>query len=164
MPYIAGNYTATYDAVALGQTQKGFDLEWSQVLEEITSDAWRGALDGVFQGLNPVVIRTILIEPDQPGVSKLIWPWSATQGVSGVTGRLLRSLAKSLVLTRCNASTSATPATITIPKAIIWKDKVTSNFENAQRKIPVVIVGLPFNPASASAMIDCVGASLYSVA
>jgi len=163
MTFIAGAYTATYKALALGQTQKGFDIEWSQVLEEITSDAWRGALDGVFQGLNPLVIRTVLIQPTAPGVPGLIWPWNATQGVSGVTGRLLSALAGPLVLTRCT-STTASPATITVPKAIIWKDRVTSNYENAQRKIPVVIAGLPYDPASASAMISCAGANLYSVA
>lgn len=163
MSFIAGAYNATYKGSSIGQTQKGFDIEWQQILEEVTSDVWRGIQDGIFQGLN-LLIRTILIEPDAAGVNGLIWPWNATLGVSGIVGRNLKSMAGPLILTRCNASLSATPATITIPKAIIWKDKVSSNYENAQRKIPVVIGGLAYDASSATSIIGCSGANLFTTA
>lgn len=163
MSFIAGAYNATYKSLALGQTQKGFDIEWQQVLEEVTSDVFRGMQDGIYQGVN-LLIRTVLIEPDAAGVNSLIWPWNSTIGTTGVIGRNLKSLAGPLILTRCNSSLSATPATITIPKAIIWKDKVSSNYENAQRKIPVVIAGLAVDASSDSAVIGCSGANLFTTA
>ncbi len=161
MTYIAGAYTALYKTLALGNVEQGFEIEWQATIEDIISDVFRGINDGVFQGVG-VLIRTVLIEPNAAGVQSLLWPYNATLGVTGVTGRLMSSMAGPLVLTKC-AGSVAQPTSLTFPKAIIWRDKVSSRYANQQRKIPVVIAALPYDASSASSVLGCNGATLFTV-
>lgn len=162
MGYVAGAYRATYNALALGQTEDGFEFDYGQVAEEIVSDIFRGRQDGVYQGID-LVIRTVLTELTAAGIQSLTWPWHTTLGHSGVTGRLWSTMAKPLVLTAC-AGTTATPGTITIPKALIGTDRINTKYNNAQRKLPVTIISIP-TPENGSlplgSTIDCEGGILY---
>lgn len=160
MSFVAGPYTATYNGLALGQFDDGFETDYGATIEDITSDMYRAVEDGVYQGVD-VVIRAILNEPNAAGVAGLIWPYDSTFGTTGAIGRLMTSLAKPLVLTAC-AGTTATPATYTVPRAVIYRDRLVSKHGSVQRKIPVVIAALPLPDGGSSGVMGCAGGTLFS--
>lgn len=160
MGYIAGAYSATYEGAAIGQIEDGFEIEYGQVVQDIMSDMFRAREDGVFQGIE-YLVRFVLLEPTVAGVNRLIWPWSSTVGQTGVVGRLLTSMADPLVLTAC-AGTTASPASLTFTRAVIWTDRVTSKFASELRKVPVTVAVLPV-PAAAAPIMGCAGGTFYTV-
>ena len=159
MTYIAGQYSATYDGAALGQLEDGFEVEYGQVIQDIMSDMFRAREDGVFQGIE-MLVRFVLMQPTAAGVANLVWPWSASVGQTGVIGRLMSSMAHPLVLTAC-AGTTASPATITFTRAVIWTDRITSKYASEVRKIPVNVAVLPV-PVSPATIMGCAGGTFYT--
>jgi len=165
MVYIAGAYNATYGGLSLGVVDDGFELDYGAEIEDIMGDNFRSRQDGVFQGIEASV-SCVLNEPSKAGVLSLIWPYGATLGTTGAIGRLMTTMDNILILTAC-AGTTASPSTITIPRAVIWTDRVVTQFASAQRKIPVVIAALPYDTAAganSSGLIGCGGASLFTFA
>ena len=159
MGYIAGAYSATYDGAAIGQIEDGFEIEYGQVVQDIMSDMFRAREDGVFQGIE-YLVRFVLMEPTLAGVARLIWPWSATVGQTGVIGRLMTTLADPLILTACSGTTAA-PATLTFTRAVIWTDRITSKYASEQRKVPVTVAVLPV-PLAAAPIMGCAGGAFYT--
>jgi hypothetical protein len=159
MAYIAGQYSATYNAAAIGQIEDGFEVEYGAVVQDIMSDMFRAREDGVFQGIE-FLVRFVLMEPTVAGVARLVWPWSTTVGQSGVVGRLMTTMAAPLVLTAC-AGTNASPASLTFTRAVMWTDRVTSKYASEARKIPVTVAVLPV-PLSAAPIMGCAGGTFYT--
>lgn len=161
MTHIAGPYSATWNGLSLGQIDDGFELEYGAIVQDIMSDSFRAREDGVFQGVE-MLVRFVLNEPNAEGVQALTWPWNATLGnVTGI-GKLMSTLAYSLVLTACSGTTAATHFnTITFGSAVLWTDRVTSKFASEQRKIAVSVAILPV-PTGTSNM-GCAGGTFYTV-
>ncbi len=159
MAYLAGAYSATYGGAALGTIDDGFNLEWQQVIENIMSDSFRAREDGVYQGVE-MMLRFVLNEPLSAGVAELVWPWDATEGETGVIGRLMTSMAQALVLTKCSGN-AASPASITFTRAVLWTDPVTTKFASQQRKIAVNVAVLPV-PVSPAVVMGCAGGTFYT--
>lgn len=163
MSYIFGAYRATYNGQSLGQVEDGWEHDYGQVAEEISSDLFRARQDAIFQGVD-MVIRAVLLEPALSAVRSLVWPWDATYGKTGVTGRSLLSLAKTLTLTACSGN-NASPATMTFPKAIIGTDRIVTKLGNTLKKLPVTIWVFPY-PSNASlpdlSPLDCDGGTFFT--
>lgn len=114
MSFIAGRYTATLNAQALGQTADGFRVSHSLFKRIITGDALaQTPQDAIVQGAE-MFIATRLIEYNATGALNSMWPLSATIYDMGVIGRLDSAIADSLILTAvASTPAAATPATAT---------------------------------------------------
>lgn len=122
MPFIAGRYTATWNALALGQTAEGFRMSHSFFKRLITGDAYAEApQDGIYRGAE-LFMAMNLIAYDSAGIPTVMWPYAATFLDMGVIGRtdVGSTIAKSLILTALAGTPAATsPATLTLPNAIL---------------------------------------------
>lgn len=133
MSFIAGGYTATYNAKALGQTADGHRITY-EVFKRVITGHYGGDTpqDAVYRGQRRGSAFRLL-EANAAGVADLLYPYSGTIGDQwdlGVIGLLdVRGQgsgsptvrAKQLVLTAI-AGTSAyndAAATITIPLSIL---------------------------------------------
>ena len=169
LDFVAGPFSATYDGSALGTTEEGFETEYQQIAKLITTDEFKGTQDAVYQGIN-MQISTILMNPKEIGVEKLIWPWSTIVGHSGVSGRLWTELARPLVLTACKANHYITSRTY--PRVILGTDPVTfREGTTEEKKFPVTLIVLPIPssvvsdeivPAENQNAVTCVGAHFYT--
>lgn len=114
MGFIAGRYTATLGASALGQTRDGFRVSHSLFKRLITGDAFaQTPQDAIVQGAEMFVGCT-LIEYDATGALNAFWPLSSTIYDMGVIGRLDTAIADALILTDVDNTPAATkPATAT---------------------------------------------------
>lgn len=133
MTFIAGGYTATYNAKALGQTAEGHRMTYELFKKAITGHyAGDTVQDRVYRGQRRGVSFRLL-EANASGVLDLLYPYTATPGdqwAMGVIGLLdVRGQgtgsptvrAKSLILTAV-AGTSAygdAAASITVPLSIL---------------------------------------------
>lgn len=145
MTFIAGPYTATYDASDLGITQDGFRWSMTPLAQRIRGDNMGDTTqDAVHRGMS-FTLEMILEEYDKAGIVKLLWPFHATFGNHGQAGKLYTNLTKSLVLTAVAGTTASTvPATMTFPYAIVDPDFAnTFNFEAKLRVLPVRLLILP---------------------
>lgn len=159
MTHVAGAYSAVFDSAAIGQIDDGFEWEYSQKIQDITSDTWRARENGVYQGVD-MDIRFVLNQPTLAGVQNLLWPWTTTNGDAGVTGVLMSTLAKTLVLTKC-ANNAAAPTSLTFTRAVLWTEAVKTKLANEQRKTAVALAILPVPKASAVVM-GCAGGVFYT--
>lgn len=132
--FVAGQYTATYNSKALGQTADGYRLSHQVFKRMVTGDAGGDTpQDGIYRGME-VMLAFRLIEAAAAGVDELIYPYSATPGTPGTMGVIGRTdvrgsanavtpgvMAKSIVLTALAGTPAANdgPATITLPLAIL---------------------------------------------
>ena len=162
MAYASGEYTATYNAKALGNTQDGWRMEVTGGRKGVTVDKYGDMeVDGVYRGVN-VFFECILKDwaqydtsagppAVQSGMNDLWWPYSTTFGRVGVVGRLevQSSMTAALVLTALAGTPAAVatigPLSITASKAILDADFArTVNFNSEDRSIPVRIRSYPF--------------------
>ena len=124
MGFIAGRYTATYNALALGQTADGFRLNWQLFGQEIRGDAFGQTVqDTVNQGAD-MDLAARFIEYNAAAMASAMWPLSATPWDMGVVGRLDvgSSIAKAIVLTAVSGTpAAAVPATMTLSLASLKK-------------------------------------------
>ncbi|MCI0333547.1 MAG: hypothetical protein L0228_10030 [Planctomycetes bacterium] len=122
MSFIAGGYTATLNALALGQTADGFRVSHSEFKRIITGDSFgETPQDGVRRGAEMFVALRGL-EYNAAGMQNAFWPGHATLYTLGVIGRLDvgSSIVDSLVLTAIAGTTAATvPATATFTQCIL---------------------------------------------
>lgn len=131
--FIAGAYTATYNAKALGQTADGFRLSHQFFKRLITGDAGGDTpQDAIYRGKEQNLSMR-LIEADKAGIPDLIDPYAGTVGtpwtlgvvglldVHGAGGVTPAPRCKSMVLTAITGTSAATDtqATITLPLSII---------------------------------------------
>jgi hypothetical protein len=159
MAHIAGGYSATYNAVAIGQIDDGFEWDYSQKVQDIDSDLWRAREDGVYQGVE-MNISFVLNEPTLTGVQALLWPWTITNGDAGVTGVLMSTLAFPLILTKCTGN-AAVPTSLTFTRAVLWTEAVKTKLAGEQRKVAVSLAILPV-PKSSAAVMGCAGGVFYT--
>lgn len=133
MNFIAGGYTATYNAKALGQTADGHRFTY-EVFKRIITGHYGGDTpqDAVYRGQRRGSSFR-LIEADAAGLMDLIYPYGATVGnewelgiiglldVRGQGGDTPVSRCKPLVLTAIAGTSAANDAaaTITIPLTIL---------------------------------------------
>lgn len=122
MSFIAGGYTATYNALACGQAGDGYRLSHEVFKRLITGDSYaESPQDGVYRGMAMFVSYT-MIEFNAAAAALAKNPYSATIHDMGLVGRLdvASSLAKSLVLTAvAGTPAAATPASATFSKSIL---------------------------------------------
>ncbi len=122
MAFIAGGFTATWNALAVGQLANGFTLSHKFFKRLVTGDNYAEApQDGIFRGAEMFIDFTC-IAFDAAAIQSLMWPYSATRWDMGVVGRtdVGGSLAKSLVLTAVAGTPAATtPATLTTLLSIL---------------------------------------------
>ncbi len=131
--FIAGQYTATYNAKALGQTADGFRLSHSFFKRLVTGDAGAETpQDAIYRGREQFITAR-MIEAFAAGIPDLVEPYADTPGdplTLGVIGRLdvyngggvsPTALAKSLVLTPVTGTSAAGdgPASITLSLAML---------------------------------------------
>lgn len=117
--FIAGRYSGTYNAVDVGITENGYELQQESNVQEITpSDAYGDSvIDSIYRGGN--VFLQFEGKAYKAGALTPFWPWGSL-GVQGVIGRLASDVAAAQVLT-ATASTpaAAAPATLTGTKALL---------------------------------------------
>ena len=146
MTFIAGRYTATWNALATGQVADGFRLTPQIFMRNITGDAGGDAVqDAVYRGMG-IEIGFTIIEYDGAAVQTLIWPASATIYDMGVLGRLAvaGSMAKQLILTRVSSSTTATPASLTLPATMLKENyPVNLLMGNDLKEVPLMLRVFP---------------------
>lgn len=131
--FIAGAYTATYNAKALGQAAEGWRFLEQVFKRLITGDAGGDTpQDAVYRG-REMFLSARLIEADKAGILDLLFPYSGTVGTAGELGvvGLLdvrgagtgspTSRCKSLVLTAVDGTSAKADMqdTYTAPLAIL---------------------------------------------
>jgi hypothetical protein len=124
MTFIAGGYTATYDAVTIGQIEAGVTMTWLKNKQVITGDnAARSAQDGVYQGIE-LFVDFVLMEHDLLKAMLAYAPYGAgVWGTQGVVGRVDSQVVSQLILTAVAGTTAASsPASVTMPFAIVAED------------------------------------------
>jgi len=154
---IDGHYTATYNSVAIGITEDGFDLIQAlkeEVIDE--SDAFGGSLiDYIYRGGN-VTIRCDSKEY-KAGSMTPFWPWGGgTMGrmrnSSNPIGALAANVAAALVLTStANTPAASAPASLTGTYSIIAPGQQgTLKFTSRLRRVPIFQALLPYDSAGAT--------------
>lgn len=141
MSFIAGRYTMTYNALALGQTAEGIRLSHQVFKRLITGDAGGEAKqDAVYRGID-MFLAYQLLEYNAAGALAAMWPYAATLLDMGVIGRLDvgSSIAKSVVMTAlAGTPAAAVPATITLPSVILAENfPVELLFAPDLREVPM---------------------------
>lgn len=163
MSFIAGNYSVLYGPDSLGIVDDGIQIEWVSRAEDIITDVGGAApVDGVYQGLE-VNISLVLAEWNAAGAQAAFWPWATTFGKSGAIGRLLTSLAKPLVLTKCADAGNQVPATLTFNKAILAPGfNVQTLFGAKHRKVPLQMRAYPVGDNSNESLSQCAQLVFFS--
>jgi hypothetical protein len=119
--FIAGGYTATYNAKAIGQAAQGYRISQQFFQRLVTGDSMaESPQDAVYRGMEMHVAMN-LIEYGAAGIQDIMCPY-ATQWAMGQVGRMdiTSSLAKSLILTAvAGTPAAATPATATFLTSIL---------------------------------------------
>ena len=146
--FIAGPYAGTYNAVAVGLTEDGYELSHAAKAEVIDeSDAYGATtLDWVYRGGECFLQFTS--KAYKAGSITPFWPWGAL-GVIHTTAapisRLASDVAAAMVLTAAaNTPAAAAPATLTGSKSILapnFDGKLL--FHSKLRRVPVRLQLLP---------------------
>lgn len=151
--FIAGRYSGTYNAVDVGITKEGYELEQDADIEEIgETDAWGASvIDGIWRGGNCHL--QFNSEEYKAGSLAAFWPYGAGLAGPGVLGTLFDStqvtllpigqfasnIAKAMVLT----VQAGTPAvnninTLTATLALLAKNYNGKLLFNSKlREVPV---------------------------
>lgn len=147
--WIAGRYSATWNAQDVGITQDGYELRFGAKGERIDrTDVYSMTLlDFVWQGLGECTLSFKCTEY-KAGVIATFWPYGA-MGVIHTTAapiaRLASDIAQAIVLTATgNTPAAAAPATLTGSKALLSPDfPVSIVFDSRLRVTPVQLTLLP---------------------
>ncbi len=142
--FVVGAYTGTFDSVALGITDEGYELSWEPRLEAIQkSDVYGDAMiDTIYRGVDYFCQTEFMEYKAGPIDAALTF---AALGVVGVIGRLGSNEAEPLVLTATTGTpAAAAPASLTAPLAILAPgSNPRMQFNSRLRTIPVRFVLLP---------------------
>lgn len=152
---LAGEYSAAWNSVSIGQQQDGLRLRLSFSKEEVKSASYGDmVIDSVYKGGN-CYLQGIFIEMSNVialSAVSVFNPYCFGQGGtysignSGVIGRFDFNLAKALALTAVGGHSFASSiATLTASRAIIDKDLTTEIlFANRQSVLNVTFRLYPF--------------------
>ncbi len=166
MTFIAGNYSAVYGPDSLGVIDAGFTLEYTSRAAGITTDVGGGAveIDAVYQGVE-VFVSFVIAEVNAAGAQAAFWPWATTFGKTGAVGRLMTSLAKALILTKCPDAGNQVPSTITFPKAVLAPGfNLQTIFGPVHRKVPIRMRAYPIADNSTDTLSQCAQLVNFTVA
>lgn len=123
--FAAGTMTATWNALALGQTADGFRIVHQLFKRMILGDLMaESPQDAVLRGAE-LAIAFRLIQYDAAAIQTIKWPLSATKWDMGVVGRtdVGSAVAKSLVLTAVvGTPAAALPATMTCLLSVLHEN------------------------------------------
>lgn len=151
MGFIAGGYTVSFNAVAVGQIEDGVEMEHVPYYEDIRGDNMGDTIqDGVYRGGDMFMSFTMLEYNAAAGAAATPpawWPYHNTWGRIGTIGVLQTSLALAVVLTAVAGTSAATlPATLTASKCVIAKGFPTRMlFAPRNRRIPIRFQMLPYD-------------------
>lgn len=150
--FIAGTYTATYNAKALGQTADGIRLSHEVFKRIVTGDLGADTpQDAVYRG-QAYFMSARLIEAMKAGIADLVYPYSATVGtpwalgqiglldVRGAGGGSPTPRARPLVLTAVTGTSAHTDGqvTMTMPLSILAEGfPVDVLFAPDLREVPI---------------------------
>lgn len=146
---VAGAYSGTYNAVALGIQENGFELQFEPHEKLVNqSDAYgETIIDALYTGADHYLQFTGLSYG--AGMTAPMWPFG-TLGVMGIIGRLHSALAMPIVLTATAGTPAATaPATLTGPKSLLAANANPKLlFTTEVRKVPIRLRLHPNDPGS----------------
>ena len=151
MAFIAGPSSCSYNALALGQSQDGYALDFSLFFEPVRGDNLADAIQDLITRGADAYLSTVLIEYNAAGAQSAFWPQNAVFGTQGQVGRISASaiggvtLAKPMILTAIAGTTaSATPATLTAALSILAPNfNVNLLFAPRLRVVPLRLQCLP---------------------
>lgn len=163
--FVAGPYTATYNAKALGQTAEGFTISHQFLKRLVQGDAYgQTPQDAVYQGREQFVSARF-IEAMEAGVRDLVEPYAdvpetpyylgrpGVLDVRGVGGSSPQAIAKSLVLTAIAGTPAANdgPATATFLRSILAEGQAVDVLLGPDlREVPVRLRVYPYEDDSDS--------------
>lgn len=146
MPVVAGPYSATWNALSLGNTIQGFEKSYSMGARPIQFDAVGETPVDMLVNRMIMTVDFILAEADVAAISTITWPWHATRGRFPRSGTSLFTYAKPLVLTACD---TINPLTITFFKTILAPDfQERIRYSHMERYIPIQLYVFPIKQGS----------------
>lgn len=146
---VAGRYTATFNAAALGQTAEGIRISHQFFKRMVHGDAGGDTPQNAIYRGREQFLNFRLIEAASAGITAMIDPYAATPGTPltlGVIGQIdvaygsVAGVAKQVVLTALAGTPAATvgPATITLPLCVLAENfPVEALLGPDLREIPV---------------------------
>ena len=153
MAFVTGRYTATWNALAVGQTREGYRISHQFMKRLIQGDKWgETAQDAIVMGME-VTVEMTLIEFDAAAVQTLINPYTTGYAFSGI-GKLDvgGSFVKSLVLTAMETNPGPLPATITLYQTILHENFPVTLLQGPDlREVPIRLRAYPNIAGTSSA-------------
>jgi hypothetical protein len=154
---VAGSYTVTYNSVAIGVIEDGFNLEFSNRADMITGDNLGDIIqDGIFRGVDGVTVDMTLIEAGKGETAGIQWPLNSTFGfinaVSTVpyVGYTMSSLSLVMVCTLLTGPPGA-PNSFTASQCILAEGfPVRQQYANRLRRMPLRLRWLPYTDGSSN--------------
>ena len=160
--FVSGRYAGTYDALDVGITRDGYELQLDSEMEDISeTDAYGlSVIDGIWRGGNCFLQFTSTAY--KPGSLEAFWPFGGPAegpGVLGVLfdgtlhedinlpiGELASNVAKSMVLTASKGTPAASsPATLTGAYALLARGAGGRLLFNSKlREVPVRLRLYPY--------------------
>lgn len=148
--FIAGHYTATWNAIALGQLKpdEGLRSSTQDMAEEVKGDALgQTTQDLIYMGSEHSIAFT-LIEYAKGVTAKVFHPWTSTAGQLGPVGSMAAcgEFAKPLVMTAVGgtAYSEGAPASRTYRLTILAPGfPVDIAFKPGLREMPIRLKALP---------------------
>lgn len=145
---VAGAYTATWNAVAVGLTRQGFELSMQTKAEMIdeTDQFGMTTIDWIYRGLDAFLQFTC--RAYKAGSTGPFWPWAALGQVRTALlpiGRLASDVAQAVVLTATSATPAASsPASLTGSKSLLAPNfDGRLLFDSRLREVPIRLQLLP---------------------
>ena len=154
--FIAGAYSALYNAVGVGITAEGFKLDIMLKEEQINeTDAYGGSLlDYVYRGGDATM--EFKSKAFKAGSVAPMWPWGPLGQIVSLllpVGRLASDAAQTFLMTAAANTPAAMSAyactTLTASKAILAPGYNASLLFNSKlREVPCKLALLPYSPAT----------------
>lgn len=145
--FMAGPFTATFNSLALGVVEDGFELEFFAGGEPIRGDNLGDMIQDVVQRGGDVFVNFTLLEWASALAALIFWPQGTTWGkvAATYTGSLATAAgAQALILSK--VLTGSTPASLTASKAILAPGfPVRSLFASRLRRVPIRMQLLPYD-------------------
>jgi hypothetical protein len=145
--FIAGRYSSTYNAVDVGITEQGYELQVEFGSEDIAeSDAYGTALIDFIYRAGKMYLQFESLAYKAGSITPF-FPWNATIGRMGIVGRLASDVASATVLTSTAGTPAvASPATTTASKSILAPNSPARLLYNSKlRKVPIRLALLPYD-------------------
>ena len=142
MSVIRGAYNATYNALAVGNTEIGFRLSYSYRGRNINFDAvGETPVDVIFSGIS-ITIDFVAQEYDAAAINALRWPFDFNIGSISPAGLSMWEEARPFVLTGCTSGVN--PQTITFYKTILAPDfDLDIDYSHRERPLPMRLIVFP---------------------